>query len=323
MRRSVPPLFTGSRQSHRRLLLVGLGTNLWSHSPALGIGASRWVSAVPLGEVDCLWHRCFVHLGEPFRPQTGHTTCCNHCVGFGAARLPVCRCACISGSVDWQQALSFHLKVPFDGTFGNFTSAMAGLYLIGFAARAFEAAACHVGETINPEKNVPRAMFVSAWMATLYFFVLPIVWLGVLGPDSLTGELAQVFGADVRPVTGGIGESSGRVVHDPEHVPWDPDASDGSCENPVTTCRRRTASHQSLRSDRGQTFPWIASAFTAFMAIVFLLMGDPFWLIASANFTYLIGIALPSVAVWLLRRNQPQMHRPPTGHLGPHTSCSA
>ena len=46
------------------------------------------------------------------------------------------------------------------------------------------------------------------------------------------------------------------------------------------------------------------------MAIAFLLIGDPIWLIAAANFTYLISIALPSVAVWLLRRDEPQMHRP-------------
>jgi two-component system, sensor histidine kinase len=56
--------------------------------------------------------------------------------------------------------------------------------------------------------------------------------------------------------------------------------------------------------------PWVATILTASMAIVFLLLGDPLWLIASANFTYLIGICLPSVAVWLLRRNRPTLSRP-------------
>ena len=46
------------------------------------------------------------------------------------------------------------------------------------------------------------------------------------------------------------------------------------------------------------------------MSIAFLLIGDPVWLIAAANLTYLIGIALPNVAVWLLRKNEPQMARP-------------
>ena len=45
------------------------------------------------------------------------------------------------------------------------------------------------------------------------------------------------------------------------------------------------------------------------LAILFLLIGDPLWLVAAANFTYLIGIGLPSVAVWLLRRDQPDMPR--------------
>ena len=71
----------------------------------------------------------------------------------------------LSGSVNWRQAVDFHLTTPFPGWFGAVTSAMAGLYLIGFAAPAFEAATCHVGETKNPEKNVPRAVFASAAMA--------------------------------------------------------------------------------------------------------------------------------------------------------------
>ena len=74
-----------------------------------------------------------------------------------------------TGAVDWRTAASFHLTLPFSGTFGVITSAMAGLYLIGFAAPAFEAATCHVGETRNYEKEVPRAIFASAGIASLYF----------------------------------------------------------------------------------------------------------------------------------------------------------
>jgi diguanylate cyclase (GGDEF)-like protein len=46
------------------------------------------------------------------------------------------------------------------------------------------------------------------------------------------------------------------------------------------------------------------------MSIAFLLTGDPTWVIAAANLTYLIGICLPSIAVWLLRRNEPARERP-------------
>ena len=47
----------------------------------------------------------------------------------------------LSGSVDWRQATDFTLTSPFSGWFGDLTSIMACLYLIGFAAPAFEAAA--------------------------------------------------------------------------------------------------------------------------------------------------------------------------------------
>jgi amino acid transporter len=40
-------------------------------------------------------------------------------------------------------------------------------------------------------------------------------------------------------------------------------------------------------------------------------------LIAAANFTYLIGIGMPSVAVWLLRRNEPNLERPYRAHAAP------
>ena len=46
------------------------------------------------------------------------------------------------------------------------------------------------------------------------------------------------------------------------------------------------------------------------MALLFLLRGDPTWVIAATNLCYLIGLALPSVAVWLLRKNAPEMARP-------------
>ena len=93
----------------------------------------------------------------------------------------------VGGQVDWRRAFSFRLDTPFPGLFGGVTSTMAGLYLVGFAAPAFEAAACHVGEMREPAKSLPRAMYASAGMATIYFVALPLVWLGTLGEKALTG----------------------------------------------------------------------------------------------------------------------------------------
>lgn len=124
-------------------------------------------------------------------------------LAFLSSLVPV-----ISGEVDWRQATDFTLTSPFAGLFGDITSVMAGLYLIGFAAPAFEAAACHVGETIDPNRNIPRAMWASAGMAGIYFLVLPVVWLGVLGPEPLGTDLAMALGPTFAPLLGGFGKAA-------------------------------------------------------------------------------------------------------------------
>jgi diguanylate cyclase (GGDEF)-like protein len=225
-------------------------------------------------------------------------------LAFGSALIPV-----LTGHVNWERAASFHLSSPFSGTFGAITSAMAGLYLIGFAAPAFEAAACHVGEMRDPARNLPRAMYASAGLASLYFLALPVVWLGVLGPSGLEGELMTTLGPTFAPLLGAGAKSAaiGFMVLNMFHGTLQPLAG-----------ASRTLSQLSddgllprlLGRRNNADVPWFAATLTATMAILFLLLGDPAWIIAAANFCYLIAIGLPSVAVWLLRRDAPEMERP-------------
>lgn len=214
----------------------------------------------------------------------------------------------VTGHVNWQQATSFHLVTPFPGIFGGFTSAMAGLYLVGFAAPAFEAAACHVGETVNPARNVPRAMFASGLMATLFFVCLPVIWLGMLGTTPLEGDLSQTLGPTFAPLFGNLARSAAIwfMMFNMFHGTIQPLA--GAARTLSQLAEDGLLPRVLARRSRTDT-PWVATVFTAGMAIVFLLIGDPTWLIAAANLTYLISICLPSIAVWLLRRNAPTMNR--------------
>jgi diguanylate cyclase (GGDEF)-like protein len=215
----------------------------------------------------------------------------------------------LSGEVDWHRATSFALHTPFSGVFGAITSAMAGLYLVGFAAPAFEAAACHVGETIDPVRNVPRAMYRSAAMAGVYFIAVPVVWLGVIGPAGLETDLMLSLGPTFAPLLAGGAKAAAIwfMVFNMFHGTLQPLAGaartmsqlsdDGLLPRAVGLRNRFDA-------------PWVATTMTAVLALVFLQSGDPPWVIAAANFCYLIGIGMPSVAVWLLRRNAPDMPRP-------------
>ena len=226
----------------------------------------------------------------------------------------------ISGTVDWHQATNLHLTTPFDGWFGGMTSVMAGLFLIGFVAPAFETAACHVGEMKDPETNLPRTMVASAGIACLFFIPLPLIWLGVLGPENLSKDLAQVLGPTFAPLFGSVAKAV---------AVWFMllnlflGSLQPLCGAPRTLAQLgedglipRLFARRSVKTDA----PWFATLFTAAFALLFLYMGDPLWLIAATNFTYVFGgLVMPSVAVWLLRRDAPEAHRPwraPKGTIG-------
>jgi two-component system, sensor histidine kinase len=225
-------------------------------------------------------------------------------LGFLSAVIPI-----FSGSVDWRAAFTYHLTVPFGGWFGQVTSIMAGLYLIGFAAPAFEQSTCHVGETINPNRNVPRAIFASAGLASLYFIVLPVVWLGTLGPATLGKELALVLGPTFAPLLGGAakGVAIWFMILNMFHGTMAPLA--GAARTLAQLAEDGLLPEIMAKRSRTDA-PWVATIITAGMATVFLFIGDPIWLIAAANLTYLIGISMPNIAVWLLRRDVPEMARP-------------
>ncbi len=264
------------------------GVPVW----ALAIGLVVCFTAVNLAGV-----RWVVRLATPIALVSAS-------LAFLSGIVPV-----LAGRVDWRQASDFHLVAPFPGLFGALTSTMAGLYLIGFAAPAFEQATCHVGETIDHVRNVPRAVFASAWMATLYFAVLPMVWLGVLGPKSLENDLQNILGPTFAPLFGQGARAAAIwfMTFNMFHGTLAPLA--GASRTLSQLAEDGLLPEIFARRNRFDV-PWVTTVGTAGMAILFLLTGDPVWVIAAANLCYLIGIGMPSVAVWLLRRNAPDMPRP-------------
>ncbi len=229
-------------------------------------------------------------------------------LAFLSAVLPL-----LAGDVDPSRAFNWDLATPFEGVFGQLSGAMAGLYLIGFAAPAFEAATCHVGEMRNPVRDLPLAMKISAAMAGLYFLVLPLVWLGVFGEAGLSdangAQLASVLGPTFAPLFGALAKSAAIwfMVLNMFHGTVQPLA--GAARTLSQLADDGLLPRAVQRRNRFDV-PWVATCLTAGCALAFLLAGDPIWMLAAANFCYLIGIGLPSVAVWLLRRNFPQQLRP-------------
>jgi PAS domain S-box-containing protein len=296
----------------------------WGWVPTCGIGAllsataiHQWyLPSVPVPALATTLVLCFMGLNlMGVRAVTNLTipiATVSAALAFLSGLIPI-----VTGHVDWHQATTFSLTVPFKGIFGQLTSAMAGLYLIGFAAPAFEAAACHVGETVDPARNVPKAMFISAAMATLYFAVLPVVWLGSIGFDAIAGDLQNTLGPTFAPVFGSAAKACAIwfMMFNMFHGTIQPlaGASRTLMQLSEDGLLPRALSHRT-RTDA----PLYATILTAVMAIAFLLAGDPVWVIAAANLCYLIGICLPNVAVWLLRKDAPhatRLWRAPAGTI--------
>ena len=146
-------------------------------------------------------------------------------------------------------------------------------------------------------------------MATLYFAVLPVVWLGALGAGPLHHDLTSVLGPTFAPLLGG-GAAVAAVwfmVFNMFHGTLQPLAG---AARTLSQLAEDGLVPRVLALRARSDAPWVATSLTAGMSILFLLTGDPTWVIAAANLTYLIGIGLPSVAVWLLRRNEPARRRP-------------
>jgi len=230
-------------------------------------------------------------------------------LALGTSLIPI-----VAGSVDWHRAASFRLIRPFGGFSGGLTSAMAGLYLVGFAAPAFEAAACHVGEMRNPARDQPRAMWVSGAVASLYFVVMPVVWLGVFGSSALQGNLASLLGPSFAPLLGSFAKAAAIwfIAFNMFSGTIQPLSGTSRTLSQLSEdgLLPRILGYRHPRTDA----PVVAIAVTAVFSIAFLLAGDPTSVIAATNLTYLIGISLPSVAVWILRRDDPDRERSYRAH---------
>ncbi len=224
----------------------------------------------------------------------------------------------LTGSMDWHQATTYELIAPFQGIFGKVTAAMAGLYFVGFAAPAFEQSCCHVGEMVDPNKTFPKTVYVSALVAGLFFIVLPIVWLGVLGLTTTHFDMIEVLGATFTPLFGLLAPAValGFIMFNMFHGTMAPLA--GASRTLSQLADDGLLPHFLSKRCKSDA-PLSATLLTAAMAIGFLWLDEPIWIIAAANLTYLIGICMPNIAVWLLRRNEPEMQRPyraPKGTIG-------
>lgn len=215
----------------------------------------------------------------------------------------------LSGQVVWSRVSEFSLTFPSNNRFEQLSSLMAGLYFIGWTVPSAESVLCFVGDINNPEKKLPRALAIIIVLAVLFYAVCPLIWLGAVGPEAMTKDLVQVLKPVLAPF---FGEYAAIAVL------WFILFNMFICLFTPLAGPPRTLAQLSkegllpefLSATSRFGVPWVALLITASISIIIIFLGAPSWLIAASSFLYLLSIALASVAVWLLRQNQPLASRP-------------
>ena len=93
-----------------------------------------------------------------------------------------------------------------DGTWnlGGWTLFLGGLYIAAWSTYAFETAVCYTRELKNPKTDTFKAIFYSALVCCLFFFLVPFSFQGVLGQAGMLAP-GIVDGT-------GVGEALGNMV---------------------------------------------------------------------------------------------------------------
>src|SRR6266704_5764235 len=121
-------------------------------------------------------------------------------------------------------------------------------------------------------------MLASGAMAAVYFVLLPVIWLGVLGPETLQQALTQVLGPTFAPVFGSTARAAaiGFMMLNMFHGTLQPLA--GASRTLMQLAEDGLLPRLLALRNRTDT-PWTATLLTAGMAILLLLTGDPTWVI--------------------------------------------
>jgi signal transduction histidine kinase/DNA-binding response OmpR family regulator/L-asparagine transporter-like permease len=228
--------------------------------------------------------------------------------------LAVTGLACVSaimpaagGAFDFDRLIRVPLPVPFPGVFGQVTGVMAGVFLVGYAAPCLEAALCYVGKARQPARDTRRALSVVTGIGVVFFVALPVVWFGVLGAPGLSSPLNRAL-APLFTHVAGLGHIGAVLLMT---LCWVQTCIHALCGAPLTIAQLADdgMAPRILSRRTGHDVPVTATLMTAGVASALVLVNDTTWLRGAANFAYLIGIFLPSLAVWLLRRDQPDAAR--------------
>jgi len=86
---------------------------------------------------------------------------------------------------------------------GGWTLFLGGLYIAAWSTYAFETAVCYTRELKDPRRDTFRAIFYSGLLCSVFFFLIPFSFQGVLGQEGMLAD-GIVDGTGIGEALGGM-----------------------------------------------------------------------------------------------------------------------
>jgi amino acid transporter len=204
---------------------------------------------------------------------------------------------------------------PFFTGKGGFTAVLPAMGLTFIAFQGYDLIATVTEEVENPQKNIPRAIFLSLIATVVIYLLVVFVAIGTLGAEDLgaAGETAVAQAAEgFMPTVPILGTGAALITFGAVF-------STVSALNAVIIGSSRVAfamgRERQLPSKLGQLHPEYGTPFVAVLAsaavMLLTVLLVPIRLIGNlASLFSLLGFIVVNVAVIRLRRQKPDLSRP-------------
>jgi amino acid transporter len=222
----------------------------------------------------------------------------------------------LTGKVEWSNFSPFLLEGTTSWSSGSaFTLIMGGMFIAGWTTYACEAAMCYVSEYKQPATDTLKAVISSGLLALFAFTMLPFTFLGVLGMSVLK-DPAMVAGdpqaAMVKMAEIGFGNGLGK---------WITVLLIMALILAIVTAMAGTSRtlYQSsiegwlpkyLSKLNSHGAPTNAMWTDLIINLVLLSLGNPIFVLAAANVTFMFGVVMNLNAAWMHRLERSNHYRP-------------
>jgi APA family basic amino acid/polyamine antiporter len=188
--------------------------------------------------------------------------------------------------------------------------AMALMY-VAYAYSGWNAAAYIAGEIDRPERNLPRALLAGTGVVMLLYFLLNLIFLYAVPPETLGGPppIHEVGDAAARVL---LGDSHGQFVSTAIALALISSVSAMVMAGPrvYSSMAEDGALPRALARRTARGVPLVAVALQGALASLFVIVGELGQLLRYIGFTLSIFAMLTVAAVFVMRVKEPDAPRP-------------